>query len=439
MTAEASTERAEPEAKLDRAGKATVFSAYLGWLFDYYELFILTFLIIPIAIEFDLTPAQTAAILAWSLASLAVGGVTMGYAADRFGRRPILILTIAVYSVATLARAFAPDYHTLLILTIIAGIGIGGEYGVGQALVSESVPSRRRGFWSGLVYGACFFGIMVAALVGGYVMPEIGWRWTFALSCLPVLLTFLVRAITPESEIWQREVKSTNNVVLRDVMTWSFARAAGLCTLLSTVYFAAYYGIATFLPKHLVSEGMSMSKAAWWVFFTGLAGLIGNITASYAMDRLGRRRTLTWLMVVASVSSVVLAMMWTSLVQSNWILIVFFFVFVGANGATVFGALFSEMFPTSTRTTGISTSLQIARGLMFFVPFIITWVLARYGFVPIVVASAVAFALVGCIAWLFPERANVTMTTIDDSERPETASVDSTASRRDSAAVTGDS
>lgn len=402
--------------RLDKKARATVLSAYLGWVFDYYEVFLLTFLIIPIAKEFDLSTGESAALFSWQLLSLAVGGVLMGYAADRFGRRPILIITIVIYALATFARAFSPNYETLIILTVVAGLGIGGEYGVGQTLVAEVVPARRRGLWSGILYGGVFVAIMGAALVGGYVMPVIGWQWTFAISGFPVLLAAYVRFAAPESEVWREQrstIEKTNPLEI--ALARGFLRPFAKCTIIATIYFSAYYGIATFLPKYLVEEGdLSVARAAWWIFFSGAAGLVGNLVASVLMDRIGRRRTLMALMVVASTSGVALALTWETLLRSNLILVLFFLVFVGANGATVFGAMFSEVFPTLLRTTGVSATLQIARGLVFVVPFMVAYIVPRYGYVPVVVISAAEFLAVAILAWTFPDRANVDIREADE-------------------------
>ncbi len=104
-----------------------------------------------------------------------------------------------------MARAFTFNYEWLIIWTIIAGLGIGGEYGVGQTLVSEVVPKEKRGWWGGLLYGGIYFGIALAAVVGGYVAPAIGWRWTLVLSTLPILIAIYIRKTTPESEVWQKK------------------------------------------------------------------------------------------------------------------------------------------------------------------------------------------------------------------------------------------
>jgi MFS transporter, putative metabolite:H+ symporter len=400
---------------MNRSSRAAFISAYLGWVFDYYEVFLLTFLVIPISTEFGLSTVEKSWLFSTQLLTLAVGGVLFGWLADRFGRRPVLVATICIYALGTFARAFAPDYTTMLLLTAIAGLGIGGEYGVGQSLVSELVPTRSRGFWSGLLFGGVFIGIMLGALVGGYVAPAIGWRWTFAVSGLPVLIAIYVRTMSPESSLWQNVARRpgaerrSRELLLSAAFVGPFVK----CLLMATIYFFAYYGLATFLPSYLVSQGLTITKASWWLFFSGLAGLIGNLIGSYLLDRIGRRWTITAMMLVAISGAIPLALMWESLLHSTFILIPFFVLFFGANGPTGFGALFSEAFPTAVRTTGVSASIQIARGMSFIPPLIVPMVLAGWGYVPIVVASAFEFLVVCGLVWTFRETRNVDLQQID--------------------------
>lgn len=379
------------------------FSAFVGWVFDYYEVFLLTFLVVPISREFGLEPGQTALIISIQLLFLAVGGVLFGFLADSFGRRKVLMWTIIIYSVFTFARAFSPDYTTLVVLTAIAALGIGGEYGVGQTLVSEVMPRHRRGWWSGLLYGGIYLGIAGGALAGGYLLPAVGWRWTFALSGLPVLIAVFVRYAAPESDVWTAR-RRTGSIDRRILLRRAFVVPFILCLVAGTLQFFAYYGITSFLPTYLVeSEGFSLAQASWWLFFTAVAGLVGCVVGAYTNDRWGRRITLSYLAGTAAIGGFVLTAVWDDLLNTFWILIPFFFLYFGSNGATVFGALFSEQFPTDARSVGVSSALQIARGLSFFPPLIVAAIFPVYGYVPVVLGGAALFGILALWAWVFSE------------------------------------
>lgn len=384
-------------------------SALVGWVFDYYEVFLLTILIVPIAQALDLSSFQTGAVFSVELGCMAAGGVIFGALADKYGRRDVLMWTVIIYAGATMARALVPNYTVLLVLTAIAAFGIGGEYGVGQALVSEIMPRNRRGWWSGLLYGGIYIGIMMASVVGGQLTPLVGWRWTFALSGLPLLFAIYIRRKAPESDVWSAQREKTSGPGLRLVCTRRFLAPFMLCLVAGTLQFFAYYGVTTFLPTYLVSQGFDMGQASWWLFFTGLAGLVGCFMGAYTSDRWGRRITLSYLSGAAAVGGVVLFFTWGSLLDTLWILVPFFFLYLGSNGATVFGALFSELFPTEVRSTGVSSALQIARGLTFIPPLVTAFIMPRYGYAPVVLIGAAEFGLLALWAWVFRETRGISV------------------------------
>jgi MFS family permease len=388
--------------------KAAFFSAFVGWIFDYYEVALITFLIIPIAAAFGLTAGQSALVFSITLLFLAVGGIFFGTLADKFGRKNILFWTIVIYCIGTLLRAFAWNYESFIFFTIIAAIGIGGEYGVGQTLVSETAPKDKRGWWGGLLYGGIWYGIALAALVGGLVAPVIGWRWTFILSALPIFVAIYVRKSAPESAVWEQKVKSKgNNIEWSKIFSKSFMAPFSKCLVAAILQFYAYYGMATFLPTYLKQQGMSLSGASWWIVFTCVAGLTGNLVASYTNDRWGRRITLCYLGVSAAVGGIALFLTWQYLLSSYWILVPFFILYFGTNAATVFGVLFTEMFPSELRSTGVSAALQIGRGLSFFPPLIAASMATAWGYESVVLAGGLLFLALGAWAWVFKETRGV--------------------------------
>lgn len=399
--------------RLDNAQRGAFLGAFIGWLFDYYEVFLLTFLIVPIGKEFKLSGASSAWIVSASLIAMAVGGVLFGPLGDRIGRRRVLMVTVLTYTLATFARALAPNYPTLLVLTLIAGMGLGGEYGVGQSLITEMIDPRRRGWWSGLFYNGAYVSIMLASLVGGQILPRVGWRWTFALSGLPVLLVIYLRTRTPESPAWQRSAQA------REPGTYSskaFLVPLMKCLAAAILYFWAYYGITTLLPKYLVSLGFSMSNASWWIFFTAVAGLLGGMFGAWASDRWGRRPTLTLVMSLAALGGLIVYFLGQTMLGSAWILIPFFILYFGSTAPSVFGTLFSEVFPTRLRSSGVSAALQIARGTSAVPPLIAAAMISSVGYTFIFLASALLYAGVAALAWAFPETRTLNLATIDRQE-----------------------
>lgn len=389
-------------------------SAFVGWVFDYYEVFLVTFLAVQISRDFHLQPGQTAYFFSLQLLALAIGGVLFGYLADRFGRQRVLMWTIVVYSIFTLARAVAPNYPTLLALTVLAGIGLGGEFGVGQTLVSEVMPAKRRGWWSGMLYSGTYVGKTFAVIAGGVLLGLIGWRWVFVVSGIPLVVALAVRFAAPESDVWERR-RAKAPIDWSVLRRGPFVKPFVICVLAGVCQFFAFYGVTSFLPTYLVeSQGFSLGKTALWIFLTTVAGFVGCAIGAYTSDRWGRRVTLAYLAGAAAVGGLVLGLTWHSLLDSLWILVPFFVHYLGTAAVSVFGALFSEQFPTEIRSTGVSASLQVARGLSFFPPIVAAAVYPIYGYQVIVFAGAGLFALLAAMAWLFRERRGEDVAEIDD-------------------------
>ncbi|MFC4277410.1 MFS transporter [Achromobacter aloeverae] len=396
-----------PPRRLNASQRGAFLGALIGWIFDYYEVFLMTILVVPLAKDFQLSSAQVGLLFSVQLGFLAAGGVFFGYLADKIGRKRVLMYTILLFSLGTMARSLAPNYEVMLVLTAISGFGIGGEYGVGQTLVTETIDKAHRGFYSAFLYGGIYVGILLGALVGGHLMPHIGWRWTFFLSGLPVLFALWVRRHTPESEAWlaRQGVRDERAATMVDTLfkdklikTWL------LCVLAAGLQFFAYYGVASFLPTYLVSKGSTIAGASTWLVFTAIAGAFGCAVGACLSDRVGRRFTLSLLATCACVGGVWLAANWDSLLLGGWnVWVPFFILFAGSNGAAVFGVLFSESFPVAVRATGVSSALQVGRGLSFFPPLLAGALLPTLGYRPIVFLSAALFGVLAMVAWLFKE------------------------------------
>jgi MFS family permease len=381
-------------------------AAYLGWIFDYFEVYFLTIVIVPMAKQFGWSTGQISLILSAQLASLAVGGVLWGYLCDRYGRRWALQFCILQYCIGTLARAFTPNFEYMLFFTIFAGIGIGGEYGVGQTLVTETVSKDRRGAWSSMLYSGIFIGIVMAAAAGGLILPYAGWSWSLIIASLPVILVVLIRMGAPESKLWEQRKSLGQHVVpIREYTRSAFLKPALLCYVTATLQLFAYYGITTLMPTYLVNvAGFSLQKTSWWIFFTGLAGLCGAGIAAICIDRFGRRATLSAAAIMGAIGGVLVFTLWSQLQSLTSILIPFFILYAGFGAtASVFGSLFSEVFPIALRATGMSSALQLARGTTFAAPLLASALYPLIGYSPLIMGAVVLLILLALIAWLFPE------------------------------------
>lgn len=381
--------------------------AYLGWVFDYFEVFFLSIVIVPIAREFNWTTAQTSTLLSVQLAAIAIGGILWGYLADRFGRRLALQLCIAQYSIFTFARAFVSTYELMFLFTTLAGIGIGGEYGVGQSLVTETVGKERRGAWSSMLYSGIFIGIMLAALAGGLLLPAFGWRVALLIASAPVLLVIYVRRGVPESQIWaERKGRGGHLVPLSAYLSPTFLKPFALCLVTGVAQFYAYYGTTSLMPTYLVNvANFSLSRASWWVFLTAVAGLAGATGPAYIIDRLGRRATLCLSALVGVLRAALVYFFWP-LLGSLAIVAPFFLLYAGFGAtASVFGSLFSEIFPTAMRATGMSAALQIGRGTTFAAPLIAGALYPTIGYQPLIIGAGLLILLDALLAWAFPETA----------------------------------
>ncbi|MEJ2104378.1 MAG: MFS transporter, partial [Ignavibacteriaceae bacterium] len=176
--------------------------SWAGWVFDFYDLILFTFLLIPIGQELQISNIELSFILGASLAATSVGGVIFGILSDKFGRKSVLQWTILTYSIGTFLCGLAPSLFILLIFRIITGLGVGGEWATGQTYIGESFPPKVRGRYGAVMQTGAPFGIVLASIVGGFVTPEIGWRMSFFISILPALLVVFIRKNLPESDVW---------------------------------------------------------------------------------------------------------------------------------------------------------------------------------------------------------------------------------------------
>ena len=179
--------------------RSVVIACFLGWALDAFDYFLLVFVIKDIAQGFGTEISEVTFAILLTLAMRPIGAFLFGRAADRWGRRPILMVNVLLYSIIQFASGFSPNLTILLVLRSLYGVAMGGEWGVGASLTMESIPPHARGFISGLLQSGYPAGYLLASIVYALLFPIIGWRGMFMVGVLPALLVLYIRQRVPES------------------------------------------------------------------------------------------------------------------------------------------------------------------------------------------------------------------------------------------------
>jgi MFS transporter, SHS family, lactate transporter len=290
-------------AQRSAAGYA-VTAGFLGWTLDAFDFFVLTFVFAPVAKTFGTSISAIALCVTASLATRWLGAIIFGLLADRYGRRIPLIVNILYYSVIEVLSGLAPSYTTFLVLRLLYGIGMGGEWGVGASLTMESVPVKWRGVLSGLLQEGYALGFLLAAGAYRCVFPHWGWRPLFFVGGLPALLTLFIRAKVTEPEAWRRS--RTDWPAYRRAIFANWRRFAYLVVLMAAVNFISH-GTQDMYPTYLQQQrGFNPQRTSDFTAFSMLGAILGGLTFGHFSDLYGRRRA----MVTAVLLAVLLIPLW---------------------------------------------------------------------------------------------------------------------------------
>ncbi|HUJ09424.1 MAG TPA: MFS transporter [Verrucomicrobiae bacterium] len=380
--------------------------SWAGWVFDFYDLLLYTFLLIPIGQELHLSRIALSYVLGASLTATAVGGVAFGFLSDRFGRKSVLQWTILTYSVGTFLSGFSMNLHWLVLSRIVAGLGVGGEWATGQTYVCETFPPKVRGRYGAFMQTGAPIGIALASIVGGFLMPVIGWRGCFFVSLLPAALVIIIRRALPESDLWkQQRTSKIRTTGFRPLFSKQYRATFAACLVLAVFDMSAYWFTYSWLPGYLQQERqMSLVKSALWILVTQTGGFFGYFTFGFVADLLGRRPAYSIYCVLMALGLVMITVLWTMVAMYPALLLAFMFlVGFGTGMFGGYGPLFSELFPTNIRNTAMGSAFNLARGVQFFTPVIIAVIAKSYGLAGGISLAALFALLTGAWIWVFPE------------------------------------
>jgi MFS family permease len=386
------------------AARRGLFAAWLGWALDGFDVMLYALVLGTLIADLSLTKPVAGLLGSLTLIASGCGGVIFGVIADRWGRRPALVGSLLVYSVFTFACGLSTAVWQLGLFRFLLGLGMGGEWTSGAALVSETWPDEHRGKAMGLMQSAWSVGYAAAALVVAVVLPRFGWRAVFFVGILPAFVALWIRKGIDESAEWKRSrTERRERSPLRAIFTRQYVAVTVLLTVLSTTTIFAYWGLNLWMPAYFslpASQGgigLTTGLATLLVVLTQTGTFFGYLSFGFVADAIGRRRSFVTFILTGAI--LILAF---SSTQNVWALVPLAPVttFFATGFFSGFGAVTAELYPTAIRATATGFTFNVGRIGSALSPFVVGSLAETRGFGVAFALLAIALFL-GAATWIW--------------------------------------
>jgi MFS family permease len=390
--------------------RRALWAASMGWMLDAFDVMLYALILTSVIGDLGLSRAQGGLMASLTLGASAVGGLIFGVIADKLGRTRALSLSILLYSIFTFACGFAQTAWQFATFRILLGLGMGGEWASGAALVSETWPEQHRGKALGIMQSAWAIGYGLAAVVVGIVLPQFGWRAVFFVGIAPALFTFWIRRSVKEPAMWlesRQALSSRQESFPRQESSPRHAsrfplRLAIFLTAMNAATMFAWWGLNLWVPSYLSSPttqggvGLSTETMSMFVVAMQVGMWFGYVSFGFIADAFGRRPTyITYLLVAAFL------VWYYGFAREPWILLALgpFVAFFGTGYFSGFGAVAAEIFPTSIRATALGVTYNSGRLLSAIAPFIVGSMVQSRGYGAAFTLTSIFFIIAAAL-WL---------------------------------------
>jgi MFS family permease len=386
--------------------RSSLIAGGLGWMLDAMDVMLYSLVLAFLIREFAMDTRTAGLLNSLTLVASGIGGLLFGVLADRIGRVRALMASILVYALASAACGFSHTIPQLATFRFVLGLGMGGEWTTGAALIAETWRAEHRGKALGFMQSAYAIGEAIAALVVALILPHFGWRPVFFVGVAPAFLVFWIQRRVPEPELWKQRAARKEKVSFDKLLEKGVLRNGILATTMNACSMFGYWGLFTWIPAYLSlppekgGRGLSLVTTTTFFLVLCLGKWLGYALFGFFSDAFGRRKPYFVYLIIAAA----LVPIYGLSRSAFWLLalgppVAFF----GTGYFSGYAAIASELFPGEIRAAAMGLSYNIGRGLSAVAPFAVGALALRYGIGPAFFLQAGAFLLAALLALALPE------------------------------------